>query len=55
MKHFIDISDFKKTKLETIIKKAANIKKNLKKFMAKQNLAQLYIRRRSLPPTFVRD
>tara|TARA_Y100000768_G_scaffold352561_1_gene304251 strand:+ start:783 stop:1664 length:882 start_codon:yes stop_codon:yes gene_type:complete len=35
MKHFIDISDFKKTKLETIIKKAANIKKNPKKFANK--------------------
>ena len=35
MKHFIDISDFKKAKLETIIKKAAQIKKNPKKFANK--------------------
>ena len=35
MKHFIDISDFKKAKLETIIKKAAQIKKNPNKFANK--------------------
>ena len=37
MKHFIDISDFNKKHLDSIIQKAKQLKKNPKKFSKKCN------------------